>query len=243
MQTIRHATLALASTALAACAIGPSETTSQPDGSEHGHLHHVHLNVTDIQKTTTFYGKHFGAVPVKYAGRAPALLAEQTFIFLDQKPGPIPTQLETGIIHIGWSGVDGPSEYALLQQQGIEFYTPPTPFMGGHYTYFYGPDREVIELWTVEKHHRLNHIHMPSPDPKATAEWFGKVINPEAPPRGGADGRGTWTINFGSVNMHILVDQGASRPKERTGDLKPTDDRELTIWRLPIVILILPMRV
>lgn len=28
------------------------------------------------------------------------------------------------MIHIGWSGIDGKSEYAWWQKEGIEFYTP-----------------------------------------------------------------------------------------------------------------------
>jgi hypothetical protein len=43
--------------------------------------------------------------------------------------------------------------------------------------YLYGPDREVVEIWTVEKRHRLNHVHMLSPNPKAAAEWFVRATN------------------------------------------------------------------
>ncbi len=209
----------------AACLIGGMTQAVAAAEPEHGHLHHVHLNVTDVAKTSAFYQKTFGVVPVSYAGRAPALMAERTFILMDQKAGPIPTQLETGVIHIGWAGVDGPSEFANLQKQGVEFYTPLTPFLGGHFMYLYGPDREVVEIWTVEKHHRLNHVHMPTPDPKATAEWFAKVTNSPSPAQGGPRLAGTWLVNYGDVTLHMLADTGASHPKERTGPLQPTDGR------------------
>jgi catechol 2,3-dioxygenase-like lactoylglutathione lyase family enzyme len=195
---------------------------AEPD---HGRFHHVHLNVTDVARTSAFYGKVFGVVPVSYAGRAPALMAERSFIFLTPVAGPIASQLQTGVIHIGWSGVDGPSEYAGLQKQGIEFYTPLTAFLGGHYMYLYGPDREVIEIWTVEKHHRLNHVHMLAADPRATAEWFAKVTNSAAPATLGPERLGNWNVSYGDVTLHIFPDVAVFRPKERTGAIQPTDGR------------------
>src|ERR1019366_3641558 len=100
-----------AALALFAFASAKSSEPSGPAGAEHGRFHHVHLNVSNIAATSAFYEKVFGVVPVQYGGRTPALMAERSFIFLTQT-APISSQLQTGVIHIGWSGVDGPSEYA-----------------------------------------------------------------------------------------------------------------------------------
>jgi catechol 2,3-dioxygenase-like lactoylglutathione lyase family enzyme len=213
---------------LAACATQGSLPASKPDkraaaAAEHGHFHHVHLNVSDIAKTAAFYEHVFGAVPVQYGGRAPALMAERSFIFLNQAKTQIASQLQTGVIHIGWSGVDGPSEFAWWQKEGIEFYTPLTKFLTGHFMYLYGPDREVIEIWTVEQHHRFNHVHMLSPDPKATAEWFASVTNAESPAEAGTGLPGYWKIDFGDVALDILPDAPAFKPKERTAAIQPTE--------------------
>jgi hypothetical protein len=51
---------------------------------EVGRLHHVHLNVSDIEKTTQFYQRHFGVPPIKYNGKGPALLLERSFLFLNK---------------------------------------------------------------------------------------------------------------------------------------------------------------
>jgi catechol 2,3-dioxygenase-like lactoylglutathione lyase family enzyme len=206
--------------ALAALALAAPARAAE---AEHGRLHHVHLNVSDVAATTAFYGKVFGAVPVTYAGRAPALMAERTFIFMNQTRPPIASSLQTGLIHIGWGGVDGPSEFAWWKAQGIEFYTPLTPFLGGHFMYLYGPDHEVIEIWTVEKHHRLNHVHLLATDPKAVAEWFAKVTNSGSPATQGAPQLGNWNVSYGDVTLHVLPDIAALRPKERTGAIQPTD--------------------
>src|ERR1700761_4024167 len=101
--------LASAVMALAAFLGLPARAVPQaaPAAAEHGRFHHVHLNVADPSRTSAFYEKTFGVVPVAYAGHVPALMAERTFILLDKKPGPIVAPLQTGVIHIGWGGVDG----------------------------------------------------------------------------------------------------------------------------------------
>jgi catechol 2,3-dioxygenase-like lactoylglutathione lyase family enzyme len=213
---------AVAALLVLGCAQAPAHS-SAPFRSEQGRFHHVHLNVSDIERTAQFYERTFGVVPVRYGDRAPALMAERAFIFLNQVASPIKSQLETGVIHIGWGGVDGPSEFADLQGRGIEFYAPLTRFLSGHYMYLFGPDREVVEIWTVEKHHRLNHIHMLSPDPRATAEWFARATNAA---NGAAAGEGLpnyWKVDFGDVALDILPDIPAFKPKERTSEIKPTD--------------------
>jgi catechol 2,3-dioxygenase-like lactoylglutathione lyase family enzyme len=219
-----HIALLAASVALAGCMSSPAANTVQAtDASEHGRFHHVHLNVSDIAKTSAFYEKTFGVVPTQYAGKAPALMAERAFIFLNQVAAPIPSQLQTGVIHIGWAGVDGPSEFAGLQAQGVEFHTPLTRFLTGHFMYLYGPDREVLEIWTVEKHHRLNHVHLLSPNARATAEWFATVTNSASPAVAGAGLPGYWKVDFGDVSLDILPDTQMFRPEERTGAIQPTD--------------------
>jgi catechol 2,3-dioxygenase-like lactoylglutathione lyase family enzyme len=229
MQNRKLSIAFLAALVLAACITQSPSIASKPDSqtatlaAEHGHFHHVHLNVSDVAKTAAFYEHVFGVVPVQYGARAPALMAERAFIFLSQAKTPIASQLQTGVIHIGWSGIDGPSEFAWWQKEGIEFYTPLTKFLTGHFMYLYGPDREVIEIWTVEKHRRFNHVHMLSADPKATAEWFARVTNSELPAEAGAGLPGYWKVDFGDVALDILPDTALFKPKERTGAIQPTD--------------------
>lgn len=224
MALFRKARIGLAALLLAGCAVAPvAQTAVAP---EHGRFHHVHLNVSDIAKTTAFYEKVFGVVSVKYRGKGPALMAERAFLFLNQAAGPIPSQLQTGVIHVGWSGVDGKAEYEWWKAQGVEFYTPLTSVGAWEYFYLYGPDREVIEIWTAEKHHRFNHVHMLAERPMEVAEWFAKVINSEQAPVAaplGVGNIGFATVDLGDVGLHILPDVAGLKPKERTGAIQPTD--------------------
>jgi catechol 2,3-dioxygenase-like lactoylglutathione lyase family enzyme len=95
----------LASLALSVAFVASAAAVNPPQ-PEHGHFHHVHINVSDIAKTTEFYSKVFGVVPIRYGNLQTALMAERAFIFMNQVEPPIKSQLQTGIIHIGWSGID-----------------------------------------------------------------------------------------------------------------------------------------
>src|SRR5690349_18952175 len=94
---------------------------------ENGRFHHVHLNVGDIDRTELFYAKVFGTRAILYARYQPAMMADRSFIFLTEVHGPIRSANLTAVNHIGWGGVDGPSEFAWLKSQGVEFYTPLSP--------------------------------------------------------------------------------------------------------------------
>jgi len=227
MSSVRVTNWTLAAAAAAAAFIGcftaHGQQITQP---EHGRFHHVHLNVTDTAKTSAFYERVFGVTPTKYRGVGPALMADRAFIFLSQPAAPIASQLQTGLIHIGWGGVDAKGEFEWWKSQGLEFYTPLTQVGDWSFFYLYGPDREVIEIYTMEKHHRFNHVHMLATDPNATAEWFAKVINSESPVTSEPLGVGPTkisTVDLGDVGLHVLPDIGPLRPRERTGAMQNTD--------------------
>jgi catechol 2,3-dioxygenase-like lactoylglutathione lyase family enzyme len=202
---------------------GAVESKSNEPSAEHGHFHHVHVNVSDVQKTSAFYEKVFSAVPITYGNRQLALLTDRSFIFLNQVAAPIKSQLQTGVIHIGWSGIDGKSEYAWWQKEGIEFYTPLTAFGPGEFMYLYGPDREVVEIWTNERHRRLNHVHMLATDPKETAEWFARVVNPDSKAELVRDALGNYNVKVDNVTLHTFPDNQLFKPKERDGEIQHTD--------------------
>src|SRR4029079_3667583 len=115
------------------------------------HFHHVALNVTDPARTIEFYTKNLGAVEVKYRGRLPALFSERSFILLNKVAQAPPYLPHSAISHIGWGFVDGQADYEWLKSQGVEFETPIGKLGNNYGMYFYGPDKELVELWTGEK--------------------------------------------------------------------------------------------
>lgn len=144
------------------------------------HFHHVHLNVSDPELTLTFYEKYFGASRIDYRGKSKALFTEKSFIFLDSVKGRYPSNLGSSLWHIGWAGVDGQSEFQWRVQEGIEVQTPVTslvvssarPMDTTYYMYFWGPDRELIEIYTGNRNHRFEHVHLLASNIEATTTWF-----------------------------------------------------------------------
>jgi catechol 2,3-dioxygenase-like lactoylglutathione lyase family enzyme len=143
---------------------------------EAAHFHHVHLNVVDVKKSVDFYAKTFGALPVKFNGASDAVFTERSFILFSAVPSPASAALTTALWHIGWGGMDVVSEAAWLKKKGVEFQTDPTPLGANFYTYLYGADRELIEIYSGEQNHRFNHVHLLAADVNRTSQWYADVL-------------------------------------------------------------------
>lgn len=146
----------------------PADAAKEPVAS----FHHVRLNVTDPKKTINFYKKYLGAVEVAYRGQTPALFTERSFILLNKVDAPPPHLPKSAISHIGWASVDGQADYEWLKSQGVEFETPIGQLGNNYGMYLYGPDKELVELWTGGRNHRFDHLHLWATDVEATAKWF-----------------------------------------------------------------------
>ena len=188
-------------------------------GAEVPHYHHFHLNVTDPEATIAFYKKHLGAVDVKYRGVSDALFTERSFILLTKVDSPAPPGTPACILtHVGWSGVDGPNECEWLKSNGVRFQTPATPLGESHYMYFYGPDDELLEIYTGDRHHRFNHFHHVTPDIGAAVQWYIDNLGFEAgaPPESNPPQN---IVRFD--NAHIIFHPKA--PLSEGEDFEPTE--------------------
>ncbi len=142
------------------------------------HFHSVRLNVTNIETTVAYYKKFFGATEVTYRNRSKGLFTERSFLLMDLVEKAPPSNDGTSLWHIGWSGVDGKSEFEWRTAEGINVQNPlERPVLPGldnkaEVMYFWGPDREVVEISTVNRNHRFEHVHLLATDINATTEWF-----------------------------------------------------------------------
>ena len=118
-------------------------------------FHHVHLNVTDRDSTIAYYQKYFGATQVKYRDRVDALFTEKSFLLMNLVDTAPSTHVGSSLWHIGWSGVDGQSEFDWRVKEGIAVHTPITPLGDNFWMYFRGPENEVVEVYTGNKNHRF----------------------------------------------------------------------------------------
>lgn len=135
-------------------------------------FHHIHLNVTDRDTTIAYYQKYFRAKNVRYRDRADALLTEKSFLLLNHVDDTPPTHVGSSLWHIGWSGVDGQFEFDWRVKDGIAVHTTINPLGDDHWMYFYGPNKEVVEIFTRNKNHSFEHIHLLASNVDETMDWF-----------------------------------------------------------------------
>ncbi len=151
--------------------------------SEMARFHHVHLNVTDPDRSLKYYQKFFSAVPIIYRKASWALLTDRSYFLFTKVPAPPPWELKSAIYHVGWGGIDGPSEFEWRKKAGMEFETELTPLGSTHFMYAYGPDKEVIEIWCGFKHQRFGHVHLLAEDVNATVRWYVQNLGLKGPQR------------------------------------------------------------
>jgi catechol 2,3-dioxygenase-like lactoylglutathione lyase family enzyme len=179
------------------------------------HFHHVHLNVADPTATIAFYKKFFGANGVRYRGLSDGLFTEKSFILLTKVAKAPPIGLGTSLWHIGWAGVDGPSEFAWRTNEGIGVQTPVTPFGSNYYMYFWGPDREVVEIWTASKNHRFEHVHLLASNLKSTLSWFQENlgITPFLQAAEDVSGVATNYLRLDNVSISVMERPATGKPR------------------------------
>lgn len=136
-------------------------------------FHHVHLNVTNPAKSAQFYTKLFGAVEVDYYGKdEPALFVERSFILLNKVDEAPPYLPHTAINHMGWATTDAEASYEWMKKNDVEFETHVASLGNNKGMYVYGPDKEMVELWTGSRNHRFEHIHLWATDVEKSAGWM-----------------------------------------------------------------------
>jgi len=135
-------------------------------------LHHIGLNVKDVDSTQAFYEKYFGTKFVKYNNTKDALSTGKLLFLMNVNTELSTTQSSSCFWHIGWSGVDAQHEFDWRVAEGINVHTPITPLDGDYWMYFWGPNDEVVEIYTRKKNHSFEHIHLLASDVDETMTWF-----------------------------------------------------------------------
>ena len=166
-------------------------------------FHHIQLNVNQIDKTAEYYKKYFA---VNYNENKKEILllntTDESYFFLNEVQHTPDTHLGTSLWHIGWSGINGEEEFNWRTNNGVRVHTPLNPLREHHWMYFYGPNNEIIEIFTENQHQNFEHIHLLASDVDYTSEWFTNYLglipeNEKAIP---------WSNNLFMWNKLILGD-------------------------------------
>jgi catechol 2,3-dioxygenase-like lactoylglutathione lyase family enzyme len=161
----------------------PAPAPPSPAPLMQAHFHHVHVNSIDPDAAIAFYTAKFKARKEKFAGLRDAVWTGEYWVLLTKVDSPPPTEIVSGIWHIGWGAEDMRATYQKQLDSGTKFVTPITdisamtgaPPDSGRFLYAYvdGPDHIMIELNT-SANHNFGHVHMFSADAPATGEWYAK---------------------------------------------------------------------
>ncbi len=159
------------------------------DAQAQAHFHHVHLNSTDPASAIEFYTSRFKARKESFADLGDAVWTGDSWLLFAKVDAPPPSELLSGIWHIGWGAEDMQATYQQQLAKGTQFATPITDIsdmVGGDRPFFYayveGPDHALIELNTA-RHHNFGHVHMFSADPPAAGAWYAKHFGFRSFPR------------------------------------------------------------
>ena len=142
------------------------------------HFHHVHLNSTDPAAAIEFYTSRFKARRKNFAGLGDGVWTGDSWLLFSKVAAPPPSEVVSGIWHIGWGAEDMKAVYQRQLDRGTRFATPLSDIsdMVGRsffYAYVDGPDHALIEINTAS-HHNFGHVHMFSADPPAAGAWYAK---------------------------------------------------------------------
>ena len=142
----------------------------------------MHLNTTDPAAAIEFYTSKFKARKESFAGLGDAVWTGDSWLLFTKVDAPPPSDLLSGIWHIGWGAEDMQATYQQQLAKGTRFATPITDIsdlVGGNRAFFYayvdGPDHVLIELNTA-RHHNFGHVHLFSADPPAAGAWYAKEL-------------------------------------------------------------------
>jgi catechol 2,3-dioxygenase-like lactoylglutathione lyase family enzyme len=167
---------------LLACTAALAQTPPAEQARPLAHFHHVHLNARDPATAILFYTSKFKARKESFAGLGDAVWTGDSWLLFTKADSPPPSELLSGIWHIGWGAEDMQSTYQQQLAKGTRFATPITDIsdmVGGNRSFFYayvdGPDHVLIELNTA-RHHNFGHVHMFSADPPAAGAWYAKEL-------------------------------------------------------------------
>ena len=194
--------------AVAVLAMGVVAAREAQPQLQQARFHHAHLNTHDTERSLQFY-QRLGALPVKFDDRTDAIFTGRGFILLTEVDMPLKDLESTAVRHLGWAGADGPNEYVWWISQGFEVHTPLSQVGPNHFFYFWGPDREIIEIYTGDKNHWFNHLHLWAEDVGATSEWYERHLGQEF--RGGArqarptDPNRVWGNEFRLDGVSFLI--------------------------------------
>ncbi|NKB35056.1 MAG: hypothetical protein GKR91_18320 [Pseudomonadales bacterium] len=147
---------------------------------------HIHLTATSAQDAVNWYVKHFGGSAGRFnRGDADRVQYPVDRVFYDEisviffEREPTGGSVGTGVDHIGFSMNNVEEVTASALADGATQLGDLVEFSGMKIAFIEDPWGTKIELIDDPETRGLHHIHLSSPDPRSTLDWYQEIFGGE----------------------------------------------------------------
>ncbi len=180
---------------------------------------HIHLAAPSAQQAVNWYVKHFGGNPARFQGSTDTTLpidrimyGDIAVIFFEREP--TGGSVGSGVDHIGFSMTNVAEVVANVVADGGTQLGDLVEFGGMQIGFVEDPWGTKIELINDPNLRGMHHLHLSSPDPEATLQWYSDNFGGSSEQFAGA----LPGLNYGDI--WLLVARARA-------DIAPTQGRSL----------------
>jgi catechol 2,3-dioxygenase-like lactoylglutathione lyase family enzyme len=134
-------------------------------------FHHVHLTASDPKAAIEWYVKHLGGERSTIGIFASVSYGNTRLLFFQLKTG-FPGSVGSSVDHIGFSFADIEAKMTELKQGGVEIVSGIEQEGPIKYAFVKDPWGTLIEIVQDPEIVGFHHVHLATPDPKATLDWY-----------------------------------------------------------------------
>lgn len=176
---------------------------------------HIHLAATSAQEAVNWYVKHFGGEAARFLRSSNTdypidrvMYGDIAVIFFEREPGA--GSVGSGVDHFGFSMPDVAAVVAAVVEDGGRQLGELVEFGGMQIGFVEDPWGTKIEIIDDPALRGMHHLHLSSPDPKSTLDWYAQNFGgEEALWKGALPG-----INYGDIWLLVSQASGAVAPTQ-----------------------------
>lgn len=176
---------------------------------------HIHLAATDAREAVNWYVKHFGGQAARFLRSTDVSLpidrvmyGDIAVIFFERDPGE--GSVGSGVDHFGFSMPNVADVVASVVEDGGTQLGELVEFGGMQIGFVEDPWGTKIEIIDDSELRGMHHLHLNSPDPEATLDWYGQNFGGE---------RELWkgalpALNYGDILLMVSQARGEVAPTQ-----------------------------
>jgi len=171
---------------------------------------HIHLAAPDTAVAAQWYVKHFGGTASGFGGDTSSIdrvaYGNIPVVFFQREPGE--GSVGSGVDHIGFSMPDVAEKMQAIIADGGKSLGDLVSFAGMTIGFVEDPWGTKIELIDDSDLRGMHHIHLSSPDPETTLQWYSNMFGGESDKfKGVLDG-----LFYGNVWLLVARARGEIAP-------------------------------